>query len=500
MNFKDSLNRFKHNVERVLAINYASSILHWDGATGAPKSSFPVRGETLGYFSLLEYDILINGQADKDINYLLEHKDKLTDIERKMVEKARKSFDKMSKIPAKELKAYQMLTNRAQHSWEEAREKSDFSIFSEDLKEIIETLRRFAKYRGSEEHPYNIFLDDYEEGMTMEKLDIFFNILKKRLVPLLKEIRERGDVIDKSLLSGSFCMDKQRNAATELLKIMNFDLGRGLLKESTHPFTMGMHVDDVRLTSRYEEETMLSGMLSVAHEGGHALYEQNISRDLIGSTLATGTSLGIHESQSRIYENNICKSREFMEFYFPKLQEIYPEQFGGVELEDFYRVINYVEPSFIRVDADELTYSLHIMIRYEVEVALIEGSLEVDDLPEFWNKKMEDYLGITPENCAMGVLQDVHWSHGLFGYFPTYALGSAYAAQFAHYMSEDADYLKQIRTGEMSGVLDWLKEKVHVHGSLLTPDEVSSFATGEFLNPEYYCDYLEKKYREIYKI
>lgn len=498
MKFTASLNRFKENIDKIIAINYATNILNWDGSTGAPLSSFPIRGETLGYFSTLTYEILINDRADKDINILLENIDKLTPSDAKMVKKSRKEFDNMSKIPAQELKTFQILTNKAQHSWAEAREKNDFSIFSSDLNQIIGFQRKFSKYRGILDHAYNLFLDDYEEGMTIEKLTNFFNILKKRIVPLLSKIKSSNVEIRSDFLKRDYPLEIQRKSAVELLELLNFDLSRGILKESTHPFTMGANIDDVRLTSRYDKNNMLSGMYSVAHEGGHALYEQNIDRELMGTTLTTGTSLGIHESQSRIYENNICKSRAFINYYFPTLKEKYNEQLKDVTAEEFYKAVNIVEPSFIRVDADELTYSLHIMIRFEIEVALIEGSINVEDLPEVWNKKMNEYLGIVPENNSVGVLQDVHWSHGLLGYFPTYALGSAYAAQFANKMENEFGLTNCISNGDFKTPLEWLNKNVHTYGSLLNPDEISMKSTGELLNPEYFCDYLEKKYSEIY--
>lgn len=491
MDYKEALNRFRIKIEKVVAINYANSIMEWDAATGAPKKGAPMRGESLGFLTVLQHEILINKEAEEDLEILLQNIDKLTDIEAKMVKNSKKEFVKMSRIPKNELRDYHMLTNRAQHSWEEAREKDDFSIFSKDLKEIINYKRKFAKYIDAKEHPYNIFLDDYEEGMTVEKLNAFFSKLKERIVPLLKKIEESKTVINDDFLKKSYPIYLQKEAATELLEIMGFDLTRGMLKESTHPFTMGTNIDDVRLTSRYDENNMLSGTLSVAHEGGHALYEQNISRDLFNTSLATGTSLGIHESQSRIYENNIFKSKEFVNFYLPFLVKRYPEQLKDITTENFYNAINRVEPSFIRVDADELTYSLHIMVRYEIELALIEERLEVEDLPEYWNNKMFEYLGITPPNNSMGVLQDVHWSHGLFGYFPTYALGSAYAAQFSHYMNEEKEPKK---------VLEWLNKNIHTYGSLLTPDEISLKSCGELLNPEYFCSYLEKKFTNLYNL
>lgn len=500
MNYKEALVRFKKNIEKLSAISYAVKILHWDGSTGAPKSSYIPRGESLGYFATLEYELLITPEADKDINTLLANTEKLTPIELKMVKNARKEYDKMSKIPVEEFKAFQILTNKAQQTWEEARAQDDFSIFSDDLKKIVAYKRKFTKYREAKGHPYNLYLDDYEEGMTIQKLDEFFSTLKKRIVPLLKDIQKSRKNIRRDFLSRDYPLDTQRSAAVELLETMNFDLSRGILKESTHPFTMGITMDDVRLTSRYDKNNMISGMLSVAHEGGHGLYEQNINRDLMDTTLATGTSLGIHESQSRIYENNICKSREFVNYYFPKLQKLYPEQLNDVTPEEFYNAINIVEPSLIRVDADELTYSLHIMLRYEIEVALLEGAIEVEDLPSFWNKKMEEYLGIIPENNAVGVLQDIHWSYGELGYFPTYALGSAYAAQFAYFMDKEINYKEKIINADFKTPLEWLNKNIHTHGALLSPDEICMKATGELLNPDYFCTYLENKYREIYNI
>ncbi len=500
MSYTESLQRFKKNSEKICAINYTESILHWDASTGAPRKGAPMRGESLGFLAMLNHEITINNEAATDLDTLLKNIDRLTDIEAKMVKKAKKEFDKLSKIPKEELREFQMLINKAQHSWEEAREKNDFSIFSPDLKEIIGYLRKFADYREPENHPYNVFLDDYEEGMTTDKLDKFFETLRERIVPLLKKITQSKVVIEKNFLDFDYPLETQRAMAPELLNILGFDLSRGMLKESTHPFTMGTNIDDVRLTSRYDKNNVISGLLSVAHEGGHALYEQNIDRALFNTTLATGTSLGIHESQSRIYENNIFKSQEFINYYYPELLKNYPEQLKNISASDFYKAINRVEPSFIRVDADELTYSLHIMVRYETEIALINGTLEVDDLPEFWNKKMEEYLGIVPPNNSMGVLQDVHWSHGLFGYFPTYALGSAYAAQFAYYMNREINLYDSIIKGDMEKPLKWLNEKIHKHGSLLSPDEISISSCNELLNPEYFCKYLEDKYNKIYQI
>lgn len=500
MNSKVDLGLFKEVSNKILSIEYAERILSWDAQTGAPRSGAWERAEALGYFSSLKHSLIVNNEYKQILDNLLECKNKLSQVDLKSVERSMKEYEKLNKIPSEEMVVYEKLISRSQHSWEEAREKNDFSLFSKDLKEIVKTQKRFAKYRDGNKHPYDVFLDDYEEGMTMEKLDIFFTTLKKRIVPLLKKIMNSDFEIRNDFLLKDFVLDNQREFAKVLLKDLKFDMNKGVLTESTHPFTSGVSIGDVRLTSRYEENNLVSGILSVAHEGGHALYEQNIDPKLRGTSLATGTSLGIHESQSRIYENNFCKSMGFVEFLLPKLKEYFPEQLNDVTESEFYKGINIVKPSFIRVDADELTYPLHIMVRYEIEVALLEGSIKVDDLPEVWNKKMEEYLGITPDRDSLGVLQDVHWSFGLFGYFPTYAIGSAYAAQFFNRIEKDMDIKSILKKGEMDAPLNWLREKVHKFGSLLNPDEVSIKATNEILNPDYFCDYLEEKFSEIYSL
>lgn len=498
MDCKKELDYFLAQVKKITAINYAETILSWDSQTGAPRSGAQERAESIGYLSSLKHEIITSKELKNNLKKLSNSSDELSDIHKKMVSVMVKEQKKQSAIPQQELVDYNMLISNAKHSWEEAREKKDFSIFSPDLKKIIATLRKFAKYRDENKHPYNVFLDDYEEGMTIEKLDTFFNELKERIVPLLKKIQGSGVKIENSFLKMKYDVKKQVEFAETLLKDLRFDLNKGILAESTHPFTSGVSIDDVRLTSRYNETNFFTGVLSVAHEGGHALYEQNIGRELKGTTLDHGTSLGIHESQSRLYENNFCKSFAFTKFLLPKLKDKFPEQLGEVTTEEFYRAINIVEPSFIRVDADELTYPLHIMVRYEIEKSLIEGDIEVEDLPQVWNKKMEEYLGIVPENDAMGVLQDVHWSFGLFGYFPTYALGSAYAAQIFKSLEKDVEIDKALEVGDMEKPLIWLADKIHKYGSLLTPDEVSLKSTGELLNADYFCDYLEEKFLKVY--
>ncbi len=497
-NFEEALNRFKEAQHKIKALNYSTSMLFWDASTGAPKSGADARSQAIGVLSGYQYQMLINPQMEADLDTLMANLDALEEIDRVLVTDAKKEYDKMTKIPMDDFQKYNMLISKSSMVWEGAKENSDFETFKPYLDEVISYLLKFAEYRGYEGHPYNLYIGDYEDGMTVDQLNVFFDELRARIVPLLKKIAEKNKHVDTTFMHRSYPIDLQDRVSRELLGIMGFDLERGQLKESVHPFTMGVDMDDVRLTTHYYEEDFASALFSTAHEGGHAIYEQNFDRKLQGTLLATGTSNGIHESQSRIYENNFCKSEAFLSYYLPKLKEVFPEQLSDVTLETFSEAINKVEPSLIRIEADELTYSLHIMLRYEIELGLIDGSIKVEDLPKVWNQKVMDYLGIVPPNDAKGVLQDVHWSEGLFGYFPTYALGSAYAAQLAHYMSKDVDVNKCLSTGDFGPLTQWLNEKVHQYGSLKKPNALIEMITGERLNSKYYCDYLEEKYSKLY--
>lgn len=495
---EQALIRFKASTQKSLALNYASSIMFWDASTGAPKSGSDTRSQAIGTLSGFEYEMLVNPEMAADLELLMANLETLDEVDRVSVSETKKAYDKLTKIPMDDYQKYSALISKSAMVWEESKEKSDFESFKPYLSQVIDYLLKFASYRGYEGHPYNLYIGDYEPGMDVAQLDVFFDELRARIVPLLKRIKASGQTIDNGFLYQSFPVAKQAQVSEALLKQMGFDLSRGWLKESVHPFTMGVDMDDVRLTTHYYENDFASALLSTAHEGGHAIYEQNIDSKLRGTGLAHGTSNGIHESQSRIYENNFVKSRAFLSHYFPVLKETFSKQFENVDFETFYRGMNKVEPSLIRIEADELTYALHIMVRYEIELGLIDGSILVEDLPRVWNEKMSAYLGIRPASDKEGVLQDVHWSEGLFGYFPTYALGSAYAAQLEHHMRKTIDLDGCLEKGDFGPLTQWLSEHVHRHGAMLKPVALIEAVTGEPLNSKYYCDYLEKKYSAIY--
>ena len=499
-NFNDVIERFRETESKLKSLSYATSMLFWDASTGAPKSGADARSQAVGVLSGLGYQMLVNQQMASDLDTLMANLDALDEMNRVLVKDTKKEYDKLTKIPMDDYQKYNMLISKSSMVWEDAKADSDFESFKPYLTQVIDYLLKFADYRGYEGHPYNLYIGDYEDGMTVEQLNAFFDELRERIVPLLKKISDKNKVIDTEFLSRKFEVNLQDQVSRELLTQMGFDLEKGQLKESVHPFTMGVDIDDVRLTTHYYEDDFASALFSTAHEGGHAIYEQNFDRKLQGTSLASGTSNGIHESQSRIYENNFCKSEAFLNYFLPKLKSVFPEQLSDVTTKHFYEAINRVEPSLIRIEADELTYSLHIMIRYEIELGLIDGSIKVADLPKVWNEKVEAYLGITPPDDRRGVLQDVHWSEGLFGYFPTYALGSAYAAQLAHYMSNEINLEECLSKGDFKEITKWLNEKVHVHGALVKPNALIEKITGEKLNSKYYCDYLEAKYAKLYEL
>ncbi|MFA7076540.1 MAG: carboxypeptidase M32, partial [Candidatus Izemoplasmatales bacterium] len=353
-------------------------------------------------------------------------------------------------------------------------------------------------YYDPTSNPYDTLLDDYEEGMSMEEYDIFFDSLKNELVPFVKEVLKKEKKSYAKLINDSFDVKKQEEYCDYLTSVMNFNRDSGLMKKSVHPFTWNTSPEDVRFTTKYLENYVLSSIYAAIHELGHATYEQQISTEFDDTLLGGGTSMGIHESQSRFYENNVGRSYEFWQAHFPKFQELFPEQTEGYDVKDMYYAVNQVEATLIRIEADELTYPLHIMLRYDIERMLINNEITVDDLPRIWNEKMEEYLGIKPTNDSDGVLQDVHWSGGMIGYFPTYALGSAYAAQIYNTMKKEINILELVKENNIAKINEWLKEKLHRYGSSKTPKELLLMITNEEFNPKYYINYLKEKYTELY--
>ncbi|MGE0003775.1 MAG: carboxypeptidase M32 [Candidatus Izemoplasmatales bacterium] len=493
----DQLAKFREITKKIKAYSYVMGIVGWDSATEAPRKSFARRAEMMGILSGELFRLQTGKETLDVVNALFDAKETLDPLTKREIEKVKKELDKIVKIPEEEYIEYQKLMQLSESVWEEAKEKDDYASFKDVLAKIISFQKKFVHYYGLDKDPYDILLDEFEEGMSMKEYDAFFDTLKKDLVPFVKQVLAVKKEIP-PFMSRHFDKKKQEVFCDKLMDVLSFDRSRGLMKKSVHPFTWNTSPEDVRFTTRYLEDYVFSSIFAAIHELGHATYEQQISTDFDDTMLSGGTSMGIHESQSRFYENVIGRSKAFWETHYPTLQEIFKEELGDTSLETFHKAANYVEASLIRVEADELTYPLHIMLRYDIERMLFHDEISVDDLPKVWNAKIEEYLGITPKNDAEGVLQDVHWSGGMFGYFPTYALGSAYAAQFYHAMKKDLDVDQLVRDNKISEINAWLKEKIHKYGGTKSPKELLLAVTGEPFDAKYYVEYLKNKYSEIY--
>lgn len=494
--------QFVDYVKKMQNYHEAISVIYWDMRTGAPKKGLEQRAEVIGTLSSEVFALQTSNELGEMLAALEAKQGELDFVTKRLFEEVKKSYDESKKIPADEYKAYVILQAKTENAWEEAKEKSDFALFLPYLKEVVAYQKKFINYWGIKNgSPYNTLLDKYEPDMTTDILDKVFGQLRETIVPLVKAIQASPNKPDTAMLFKHFPKEGQHAASLELLEKLGYDFDAGRLDETVHPFMIGLNSGDIRVTTKYDENDFRSAVFGTIHECGHALYEQNIDPKLMGLPLATGTSMGIHESQSLFYENFVGRNPAFWQNNFEVLQKNSPAQFGDVTVEEFLAAINFVEPSLIRIEADELTYPLHIMIRYEIERELFNGDLQVEDLPQVWNDKYEEYLGVRPANDAEGVLQDTHWSGGSFGYFPSYALGYMYAAQWKHAMDKDiANFDELCGKGELLPIREWLTDKVHQYGALKKPFELLNEATGEGLNAQYLADYLKEKYTKLYQL
>ena len=484
--------------KKLYAYTCADSSLYLDAVTVAPKNTSEGRGVALSILAGERQKLMTCPETKALLEELGGHLDELDLVHRREVEELRRSCDQLTRIPADEYMAYSELTNRASDVWHKAKEQNDFASFCPVLQELVDYNRKFAGYYDATKKPYDALLNEYERGVDMEMLDNFFATLRQTIVPLLQKIEQKPQ-IDDSFLHNYYPVDKQKAFADYIMEVMGLDRGHCGLGETEHPFTLEFNNKDVRITTNYDTHNVASSMFSVLHEGGHAMYELGIRDDLQYTCLAGGVSMGVHESQSRFFENLIGRSCPFVEAIYPKVQEFFPEQLGGISAEQFYRAINKAEPSLIRTESDELTYCLHIMVRYEIEKQLIGGTLEAKDVPAEWAKLYKEYLGIDVPTDREGCLQDSHWSGGSFGYFPSYALGNAYGAQMLYNMEQTVDVAGDSAKGDLSHIAGWLREKIHQYGGLMVPADVVKNACGEF-DPHYYTDYLTRKYTELYQL
>lgn len=488
------------NLEQTMAAyDHALGVIYLDASTVAPKDTTEGRSKTMEVLSRVTYDLLANPENEELLSYLEGHAGELEPQAKREVEVLRKRYDQNNRIPADEYVAYSVLTNEAQDAWEKAKNADDFASFAPYLEKLVAFNQKFAGYYNAEMAPYDALLNEYEEGLNMQTLDAFFAQLRETIVPLLGKIKEKKQ-IDDSFLNKPYPIENQRKLSDYLMKVLGLDRSHCGIAETEHPYTINFNNKDVRITTHYHESNPTFSMYSVIHEGGHALYELGADDCYNYTVLSGGVSMGIHESQSRFYENIIGRSEAFARAVFPKMKELFPEQLADVDAAMFYRAINKAEPSLIRTEADELTYCLHIMVRYEIEKQLMTGTLEVKDVPAEWNRLYKEYLGIEVPNDREGCLQDSHWSGGAIGYFPSYALGSAYGAQMQHQMQEDlGDIYANVAKGDLSKITGWLREHIHRHASFYKPGELFERICGKF-DARYYTDYLTEKYTKLYDL
>lgn len=495
---KTDYNTFVEKMQQIADVEHAIAVLNWDKEVNAPPKSNKLRARQVATLSGIAHELSVDDQFGLHLETLHEQSSSLDAKQQKNVALSLKEFQKTKKLSKEFVERRSRLTSSAYDAWIKAREAKDFAIYKPHLKAIFDIKREEAELVGYSDHPYNALLDDYEPDYTTAQLDVLFTDVKKQLVDFAAEIRKKTQVSD-SFLYKFYPKDKQWDFGLTLLRNMGYDFDIGRQDISTHPFTTSFGPDDVRVTTRIDEHNFSDMTWSCIHEGGHALYEQGLLQEQYGLPLAKAISLGIHESQSRLWENNVGRSLPYWKAHYQKLQETFPANLKNVSLQDFYKGINKIKPSFIRTEADEIHYHFHVLIRYELEKALLEGSIEVEDLEKRWNEKYKAYLGVEVKDPNQGILQDIHWAFGLIGYFPTYSLGSFYAAQFFEQAKRDIPGLsEQIAKGDNAPLLKWLKANIHVHGRMYTADELCRNITGESLNFEYFMAYVKDKYAAIY--
>ncbi|MBU6079475.1 carboxypeptidase M32 [Allobacillus halotolerans] len=475
----------------------ASSLIAWDLRTKAPRKGIKQRSETLSYLSERLHQLQTSDRMKEFIDELQSSENPYI---RRSIELVQREYEFHHKIPVEEFKAFVQLTSESESVWQEAKDKNDYSMFQPYLEKIVDYNIRFANYWGYEGHIYNAHLKHYEPGMTVDTLDGVFPKLQKDLSRMIEQVKASPIKPKIDQITVQFPKEKQEAFALYVLDQMGYDFEAGRLDETVHPFAIEINPQDVRVTTNYDEKDFRTAVFGTIHEGGHALYEQGFDPKLYGLPVCSATSMGIHESQSLFWENFIGRSKTFWDTNYPTFLNYAPESFKDLATEDFYRAINEVKPSFIRIEADEMTYALHIMLRYEIEKGLLNGDLKVKDLPEIWNDKMETYLGIQPPSDRQGVLQDIHWAGGDFGYFPSYALGYMYGAQFKHTLEKEINIEQAIEQNELGKIKEWLNHHIHQHGSMKEPLDLLHDVTGEGLNHQYLVEYLTSKYSDIYGI
>lgn len=497
MDTKSLYEAYKTKMQKIADVKYASAVLQWDQETYLPPKGNETRGRQIATLSEIAHNLFTDEKLGQLLLELL-GKDGLSMNEKRNVELTFEDYTKNKKLPVAFVRKMSETVNKSFYAWIQSRKENSFAVFREPLDEVIHLKKQEAEYIGYEKHPYNALMNDYDKGLTVDTVDALFSALRPQLISLTEEIAGRT-AVDNSFLQGHFDKAKQWEFGIEILKRMHFDFEAGRQDISEHPFTINFNSTDVRVTTRIDEKDFANMTWSCLHEGGHALYEQGLPANEYGLPLSEYCSVSIHESQSRLWENCVGRSKEFWLHNYPLLQKYFPQPFNDISVDQFYRAINKTQSSLIRTEADELTYHFHVMIRYELEKKLIEGSISSKDIPAYWNELYLKYLDINVPDDIQGCLQDVHWSHGSFGYFATYSIGSLYAAQlYATIEKAVPDVKEKIKNGNNQPVFNWLKQHIYPYGRYHTSEELCHKATGEKLKSEYFINYATKKYSDIY--
>ena len=497
MNLQEAIAALQRLDELSHAYSHAMGTLSVDGETAAPKQSWRGRGSTMAFLAGEMYRGMSRPENREAIAVILQQRNACEHAVVRRAEEFRDRLEEMLLFTAEEYAAYEELVNESQAVWHDAKVNDDYASFAPWLEKLIEHERLFARRKDPSRDPYDVLLDVYEKGACQAKLDPFFRLLRDRLTPVIRAVAARP-APRTDFLRRSYPIAQQRVFSDRLMALMGIDRERCAIAETEHPFTDGANKWDVRITTHYHERDVASSMYSVIHEGGHALYELGVADEWQFTCLGTGSTMGIHESQSRFYENLIGRSEPFCRVAFGILRELFPEQTADVTEDEFYRGVNLAVPSLIRTEADELTYPMHILVRYEMEKRMIAGDVTVAELPALWAELYRKYLGVTVPNDREGILQDSHWSGGAFGYFPSYALGSAYGVQMLEAMERETDVWGAVARGDLSPVTRWLGEHIHQYGRLKTPEELLRSAQVDPFLPEKYVAYLTDKFSALY--
>ncbi len=496
----NDLTKLREHLATIGDLHSAAALLRWDQETYMPPGGAGIRAHQLATLSRLAHERFtapLTGSLLEEAEPLLSRLAADSD-DAALLRVTRRDFDRARKLPAEFVAERARARSESTEVWRTARPANDFPAFRPHLARMVGFARRAADYLGHTQHPYDALLDQYEPETTTRDVAALFDRLREVTVPLVRAIVARGEVVDARFLDREYPEEHEREFALSIIRSFGYDITRGRLDTSAHPFSTGFGRDDVRITTRYARRS-LGALFGAFHEAGHALYSQGSAPSLDRTPLDAGASYGIHESQSRLWENLVGRSRPFWQYAFPGLRQRFPAQLASVDAELFYRAVNRVRPSLIRVEADEVTYNLHIILRFELEQALVAGDLDAKDLPEAWNAKMAEFLGVTPPNDANGVMQDIHWSYGLIGYFPSYTIGNIASVQlFEGAQRAHPGLVEDIRLGRFSTLLGWLRNHVHAHGRKFLPKDLLLRATGSPLTPEPYLRYLRQKFGEIY--